>query len=46
MVTALVLQLIQCSVNIEEMSNLALDDEVSPDMVKVRAMLVFMLNND
>ena len=36
MVTALVLQLIQCSVKIEEKRSVILEEEVSPEVLKVR----------
>jgi hypothetical protein len=35
MVTALVLQLIQCSVKIEEKPSVILEEEVSPEVLKV-----------
>ena len=36
MVTALVLQLIQCSVKIEKKSSIIMEEEVSPEVLKVR----------
>jgi hypothetical protein len=36
MVTALVLQLIQCSVKIEEKPSVLVEEEVSPEVLKVR----------
>ena len=45
MVTALVLQLIQCSVKIEKKSSVIVAEEVSPEVLKVRnkMTMLFML---